>query len=172
MAPKATHPLHLRPRLISFDITYSLDLKTFLASRKKYVKLTADYSYLNGMKIATIGLDSVPVYLMDVALENVLTHRKAAYFDSLVQTVDTLKSIHTLTEFVHFVSLQLPVDTSSALQVYQSVSMSTREFVFSCIPWQRNGCGDHYDEEWSKEKDPWNQYSLGRIPCIGHSFGR
>ena len=67
---------------------------------------------------------------MDVAPENSLTHRNSTSFVRIVQTVNTLKSIHTSSELIHFVSQQLPVDTSSALQESQSVSTPIRESLF------------------------------------------
>ena len=82
------------------------------------------------MKIAIIGKDSVLVSVMDVAPANALTHRKYGSFASLVQTADTLNSIHTSYELIHSVSQQLPVYTSSALQEYQIVSTSIRESFF------------------------------------------
>ena len=67
---------------------------------------------------------------MDVAPENAITHMKAASFDSLWQTVEKLKSIHTSSELIQFVSQKLPVETSYALQEYQSVSTSIHKYVF------------------------------------------
>ena len=80
------------------------------------MKLTAHSSTPNGMKFEMIGKDSVPVSVMDVVPENPPTRRKASSLASLVQTVDTLKIIHTSSDLIHFVSQQLHVDTSSALQ--------------------------------------------------------
>ena len=67
---------------------------------------------------------------MYVAPENSLTHKKAASFASLVQIVYTIESIYTSSDLIRFVSQQLLVDTSSALQESQSVSMSIHESVF------------------------------------------
>ena len=47
-----------------------------------------------------------------------------------MQTVENLKSIHTSSELIHFVSQQLPVEKSSALQESQIVSTSIRESLF------------------------------------------
>ena len=48
------------------------------------MKFITDSYTPNGMNISTIGKDSVPVSVMDVASENFLTHRKVASFASLV----------------------------------------------------------------------------------------
>ena len=53
---------------------------------------------------------------MDVAPENSLTHKKATSYARLVKKVDTLHIIHISSDLIHFVSQQLPVDRSSALQ--------------------------------------------------------
>ena len=80
------------------------------------MKLTLDSSTPNCTKIEMIGKDSVLVSMMDVAPANPLTHSNAASITSLVKTVDTLKIIHTSSDLIHFVSQQLHVDISSALQ--------------------------------------------------------
>ena len=56
----------------------------------------------NGMKIATIGKDSVPVSIMNIAPANDLIHRKAASFDHLVRKVSTIKVLHTFSELIYF----------------------------------------------------------------------
>ena len=83
----------------------------------------------NGMKIATIGKDSVPVLIMDIAPANALIHRKFASFKHLVQTVSTLKGLHTSSEFIHFMSQHLPVETIYALQEAQSMYTSVQNWV-------------------------------------------
>ena len=128
--PQISTLLYLQPHLIYFVVMSSPTLKAFLDSRKKYVKFTADCSTPNSMNIAAIGKNSVPVSVMDVDPENSLTHRKATSFYSLVLTFDTLKSMHTSSGLIHFVSQQLHFDTSSALQESHSVSMSIRESLF------------------------------------------
>ena len=65
--------------------------------------------------IDNISKDSVPVYIMDIAPENTLIHRKATSSDNLVWTVSTLKGLHTSSKLIHLMSQHIPVETSSAL---------------------------------------------------------
>ena len=63
----------------------------------------------NGMKISTIDKDSVSVSIIDIAPANELIHKKAAWFEYLVQMVSMLKVLHTSSEFIHFMSHHIPV---------------------------------------------------------------
>ena len=80
------------------------------------------------MNIATIGKDSVPMSIMDIAPANAPIHQKAASFEHLVWTVSTLKGLHTSSKFIHFMSQQLYMDTSSTILEAQSVSTSVRNW--------------------------------------------
>ena len=69
---------------------------------------------------------------LDVIQKTFYTFRKESVpvVQSLMQTVGTLKSIHTSSELIQFVSQKLPVETSYALQEYQSVSTSIHKYEF------------------------------------------
>ena len=70
-------------------------LKVLISLRgEKISKLTHAVS-ANGIKIATIGKDSIPVSIIDIVPANALIHRKASSFEHLVRTVSTLKGLHT-----------------------------------------------------------------------------
>ena len=86
-------------------------LKVLICFKGKPILKPAHASSINEIKIANIGKYSVPISIIDIAPANALIHSKSAFFEHLVWTVSTLKGLHTSSEFIHFMSQHLPVET-------------------------------------------------------------
>ena len=118
MAPNVIdHPrTRLLISLLLVVTMFSPALKVFNSLKGGLIFNPAYTASSNGMKIATIGKDSAPVSIMDIAPANALILRKAASFEHLVWGVHTLNWLYTFSKLIQFMSKKLPVDTSSALQ--------------------------------------------------------
>ena len=92
---------------------FSPTLKVLISRKGEPISNPASSNFIQR---DTIGKNSVPVSIMDIAPANALILRKAASFEHLVWAVYTLNWLYTFSKLIQFMSKKLPVDTSSALQ--------------------------------------------------------
>ena len=91
---------------------FSYTLKVMSSLKGKPIFNHAHGASKNGMKIATIGKESVPVLIMDISPANALIQQKFASSEHLVRAVSTLKGLYTSSELIHFMIQQIHVDNN------------------------------------------------------------
>ena len=83
---------------------------------------TTSSSPSSGMRIIYIGKEQQPINLAKMVSVNSHSWKKAACFNNLVESVDSVINSHTVADIVTMVTNEIPIDSGAALQEAQSAS--------------------------------------------------
>ena len=110
--PMTTHDHTYFLSLLLVTTMLSPTLKVLISLKGKPVLNPAHTASAHGINIAIIGEGSAHVSIMGIAPANALIHSKWESFEHTVWQVSTLKWLHTSSEWIHFMSQHLPVNTN------------------------------------------------------------
>ena len=81
---------------------------------------------LSGMKTVYVGKDQHPVTIMQMAHVNEVVWKKAASFENLCNTAQSLLEAHSTADIMALIAKEIPMDTGAAFQEAQVLIRSSQ----------------------------------------------